>query len=234
MQQTIDLSILLPENANNTLLEQGIAQLQEYQAMRQLYNGAIREITTKLENLDDEFSTRYAHNPIHHMESRLKSLKSIVGKLHRKGLPLTLASAQEELFDIAGVRVICNYIDDIYDLANMLCNQGDVAVLRRRGAKPVYACGALVVDANSAQITVDGRPAALTAQEYRLLLLLISQPGRVWERGQLLQTLWDGAGAFVEDNTLTVTIKRLREKLGPEGGRIATVRGFGYRWEEKQ
>ena len=132
MQQTIDLSILLPENANNTLLEQGIAQLQEYQAMRQLYNGAIREITTKLENLDDEFSTRYAHNPIHHMESRLKSLKSIVGKLQRKGLPLTLASAQEELFDIAGVRVICNYIDDIYDLANMLCNQGDVAVLRRR------------------------------------------------------------------------------------------------------
>ena len=132
MQQTIDLSILLPENANNTLLEQGIAQLQEYQAMRQLYNGAIREITTKLENLDDEFSTRYAHNPIHHMESRLKSLKSIVGKLHRKGLPLTLASAQKELYDIAGVRVICNYIDDIYDLADMLCGQGDVAVLRRR------------------------------------------------------------------------------------------------------
>lgn len=132
MQQTIDLSILLPENANNTLLEQGIAQLQEYQAMRQLYNGAIREITTKLENLDDEFSIRYAHNPIHHMESRLKSLKSIVGKLQRKGLPLTLASAQKELYDIAGVRVICNYIDDIYDLANMLCNQGDVAVLRRR------------------------------------------------------------------------------------------------------
>ena len=132
MQQTIDLSILLPENANDTLLEQGIAQLQEYQAMRQLYNGAIREITTKLENLDDEFSTRYAHNPIHHMESRLKSLKSIVGKLHRKGLPLTLASAQKELYDIAGVRVICNYIDDIYDLADMLCGQGDVAVLRRR------------------------------------------------------------------------------------------------------
>lgn len=132
MQETVDLSILLPENANNTLLEQGIAQLQEYQAMRQLYNGAIREITTKLENLDDEFSTRYAHNPIHHMESRLKSLKSIVGKLHRKGLPLTLASAQAELYDIAGVRVICNYIDDIYDLANMLCSQADVEVLQRR------------------------------------------------------------------------------------------------------
>ena len=55
----------------------------------------------------------------------------------------------------------------------------------------------------------------------------------MWERGQLLQALWDDGGAFVEDNTLTVTVKRLREKLGAEGCRIATVRGIGYRWEEK-
>lgn len=107
------------------------------------------------------------------------------------------------------------------------------AVLRRRGTKQFYACGTLVVDARSAQVTVSGTPVALTAQEYRLLLLLIAQPGRVWERGQLLQTLWDEGGAFVEDNTLTVTVKRLREKLGGEGGHIVTVRGIGYRWEEK-
>lgn len=131
MQQTVDLSILLPEHTNNTLLEQGIAQLQEYRVMQQLYNGAIREITTKLKNLDDEFSTRYARNPIHHIESRLKSLKSIVGKLQRKGLPLTLGSAQQSLYDIAGIRVICYYIDDIYNLADMLCGQNDVEILRR-------------------------------------------------------------------------------------------------------
>ena len=107
------------------------------------------------------------------------------------------------------------------------------AVLRRRGVKQAYTFGALTVDARSAQITLDGAPVQLTAQEYRLLLLLISQAGRVWERGQLLQALWDEGGAFVEDNTLTVTVKRLREKLGPEGGRIATVRGIGYRWEDK-
>lgn len=107
------------------------------------------------------------------------------------------------------------------------------AVLRRRGVKQAYTFGALAVDARSAQITLDGAPVQLTAQEYRLLLLLISQAGRVWERGQLLQALWDEGGAFVEDNTLTVTVKRLREKLGPEGGRIATVRGIGYRWEDK-
>lgn len=107
------------------------------------------------------------------------------------------------------------------------------AVLRRRGPKQVYSFGDLTLDARSAQVTVNGVPVALTAQEYRLLLLLTSQAGRVWERGQLLQALWDDGGAFVEDNTLTVTVKRLREKLGAEGGRIATVRGIGYRWEEK-
>ena len=107
------------------------------------------------------------------------------------------------------------------------------AVLRRRGAKPAAAFGALTVDARSAQVTLDGAPVQLTAQEYRLLLLLVSQAGRVWERGQLLQALWDEGGAFVEDNTLTVTVKRLREKLGREGARVVTVRGIGYRWEDK-
>ncbi len=107
------------------------------------------------------------------------------------------------------------------------------AVLRRRGAKRDYRFGALAVDAQAAQVTLDGAPVALTAQEYRLLLLLVSHAGRVWERGQLLQALWDDGGAFVEDNTLTVTVKRLREKLGAEGARVATVRGIGYRWEDR-
>lgn len=107
------------------------------------------------------------------------------------------------------------------------------AVLRRRGAKPAAVFGVLTVDARSAQVTLDGAPVQLTAQEYRLLLLLVSQAGRVWERGQLLQALWDEGGAFVEDNTLTVTVKRLREKLGREGARVVTVRGIGYRWEDK-
>lgn len=106
------------------------------------------------------------------------------------------------------------------------------AVLRRRGAKREYRFGTLTVDAQAAQVTLAGAPVALTAQEYRLLLLLASHAGRVWERGQLLRALWDDGGAFVEDNTLTVTVKRLREKLGPEGARIATVRGIGYRWED--
>lgn len=107
------------------------------------------------------------------------------------------------------------------------------AVLRRRGAGERQRFGGLCIDARAAQVTLNGAALALTAQEYRLLLHLTSQPGRVWERGQLLQALWDDGGAFVEDNTLSVTIKRLREKLGSEGARITTVRGIGYRWEEQ-
>lgn len=106
------------------------------------------------------------------------------------------------------------------------------AIQRRRGAKQAYRFGALRIDAAAAQVFMDEVPLALTAQEYRLLLLFVSNPGCVLERGALLQALWDCDGNFVNDNTLTVTVKRLREKLGDTGTRIATVRGIGYRWEE--
>lgn len=131
MPVTPDLSSLLPGNVSQDMLEQGMSQLQEFRAMQQLYHGAIREIKTKLEILDDEFRTLYDHNPIHHIESRLKTLQSILEKLQRKGLPVSLQSAQSSLYDIAGVRVICNYIDDIYRLADMLCAQDDVELIRR-------------------------------------------------------------------------------------------------------
>ena len=76
-----------------------------YLEMAHLYDGAIRSIRTKLEILDREFSIHYASNPIHHIESRLKSPQSIVEKLQRKGFPVTIESAEEHLYDIAGVRI---------------------------------------------------------------------------------------------------------------------------------
>lgn len=112
-------------------IEAGLRQAQGYMEMVQLYNSAIREITTKLEILDSEFRLRYDHNPIHHIDSRLKSIASIVEKLRRKGEPVNIQSARERLTDIAGVRVVCNYIDDIYRIADVLSAQDDVAVLRR-------------------------------------------------------------------------------------------------------
>jgi len=106
--------------------------LEGYAMMQQLYNAAIREISTKLEILDEEFHIRYNHNPIHHMESRLKSPTSIAAKLKRKGQPVSVAAAQEHLLDIAGVRVICCYMEDIYKIAEVLLKQDDITLLRKR------------------------------------------------------------------------------------------------------
>lgn len=96
------------------------------------YQAAIREVQTKLENLDQEFQMRHQRNPIHSMQSRLKSLDSIVQKLQRKGIPISLASAMDCLTDIAGIRVICSYIDDIYTIAALLKKQDDVRIIRER------------------------------------------------------------------------------------------------------
>lgn len=102
-----------------------------YFSMRCRYQSAVREVQTKLEILDDEFESRHKRNPIHHMQSRLKSLESIVEKLNRKNLPLNMASAAEHLTDIAGIRVICPYIDDIYAIDELLTSQDDVRVVKR-------------------------------------------------------------------------------------------------------
>ncbi len=83
-----------------------------------------------------------------------------------------------------------------------------------------------------AKVTKSGKEIPLTAMEYKLLLTLVNAQGRVLTRSQLLEGIWDIAGDFVNDNTLTVYIKRLREKLeeDPQNPRIIqTVRGFGYR-----
>lgn len=97
-----------------------------------IYNSGIKEIRTKLEILDEEFQTKYAYNPIHHIESRLKSIKSIVKKVKEKNLPVTLENIKQNITDIAGIRVICNYIDDIYSVEKLLVSQNDVKLLRRR------------------------------------------------------------------------------------------------------
>lgn len=118
--------LLDPEN-NRDLLK----QLDGYLQTQQVYNAAIREVTTKLQILDDEFHSRYDHNPIHHMESRLKSPRSIVAKLKRREEEVSMESARRNLTDIAGIRVICCYIEDVYRIAELLIHQDDVKLLRK-------------------------------------------------------------------------------------------------------
>ncbi|MDD6331536.1 MAG: GTP pyrophosphokinase family protein [Clostridium sp.] len=97
-----------------------------------MYRGAIREIQTKLEVLNDEFSTRYQRNPISFIKSRIKSPESIIKKLHTRGYGISLESITENLHDVAGIRVICSFIDDIYEVAQMLTKQDDVTLLETK------------------------------------------------------------------------------------------------------
>lgn len=122
------VSKLLPVGSQ----EQIIDQLYQFIELEHLYESAIREVKTKLEILDSEFKTKYDYNPIHHIEDRLKSPQSIMEKLQRKGKPFNSENARATLNDIAGVRVICNYIEDIYAVAEYLTKQDDVDLINTK------------------------------------------------------------------------------------------------------
>ena len=122
----MDNAMMIPDTPTAAAFQQ------QYREMMQLYSAAVREVRTKVEILDEEFRTRYAHNPIHHIDSRLKSPQSMMKKLARKGLPQTLEAAEANLNDIAGMRIICNYLDDIYRIAELLRRQRDVEFVHMR------------------------------------------------------------------------------------------------------
>ena len=96
------------------------------------YRCAMLEIVTKFEVLNEQFSISYDRNPIESIKSRLKTVGSIHDKLLRKNLPFTIRSITDNLYDIAGVRVICSYIDDIYLLADCLVQQDDITLVEKK------------------------------------------------------------------------------------------------------
>ena len=104
--------------------------LQEFVSLQQVYEAGIKEIRTKLEILDDEFKVKHDHNPIHHIESRLKKPESIIKKAIDKDVTLTEKEIMRHIHDIAGIRVICNYIDDVYVVAQLLINQDDIKLIK--------------------------------------------------------------------------------------------------------
>lgn len=104
----------------------------EILVMQNLYDSAVKQLTVKLEVLNNEFNVLYARNPIHHIESRLKSPDSIIAKLIKKNLPVTIETAKKHLNDIAGVRVVCNYIDDVYSVAEILLRQTDIELVKKQ------------------------------------------------------------------------------------------------------
>ena len=106
--------------------------LHDAKGLMSRYRCAIMEEETKFKVLNEELSLQSDHNPIESIKSRLKAPESIFGKLKRKRLPVTLESIEGNLFDIAGVRVICCFIDDIYMLADCLIRQDDVTLIEMK------------------------------------------------------------------------------------------------------
>ena len=106
-----------------------VSQARQFQQVMMMYTCAIREVKTKLEVLNDELSVRNQRNPIEMIKSRVKKPMSIVEKLQRRGLPISLESMVDHLDDVAGIRVICSFVDDIYEVADMLVRQDDITVV---------------------------------------------------------------------------------------------------------
>ena len=122
----------MPHDKLTSLPPEWCELAEHFYSLRFRYQSALREVRTKLEILNDEFQMRHSRNPIHHMESRIKKPDSILQKLRRKGLPLTPEAAMENLHDIAGIRVVCAYLNDAYTIADLLCSQDDIHLLQTR------------------------------------------------------------------------------------------------------
>lgn len=107
-------------------------------------------------------------------------------------------------------------------------------VLARSGkGSAVLHCQNVSIDTETGKVSVGGSEVALTKLEYRILSSLMAYPGKLFSREEILAEIWDVSGNFVNDNTLSVTVKRIREKLGDTDGHfIKTIRGMGYRVEK--
>lgn len=113
-------------------IEHVFEEEEEFSRMLMMYNCAIREVSTKLEVLNDDLSVKRQRNPIEQIKSRIKHPGSIASKLRAKGKPLTVESVKQNLNDVAGIRVICAFLDDIYKVADMLTKQDDIQLVHMK------------------------------------------------------------------------------------------------------
>ncbi len=151
-----------------------------------------------------------------------------------------LTAADEETSIIRGLDLGGDdYITKPFRLGELLSR---IRALLRRAARgredgAVLKSGSLMIDTQSLKVYRDGEALELTGAEYRLLCLLVKNAGRILTRSMILDALWDGNGNYVDDNTLSVYIRRLREKIEKDPSSpqsLLTVRGLGYQWKEQE
>ena len=131
MQQELQTSVMgiHPKIQN---VDEFFDNAQEFNKLMMMYNCAIKEVTTKFDVLNDDMSVRFQRNPIETVKSRIKKPRSIVKKLIKNELPVTLESVSENLNDVAGVRVICSFVDDIYKVKEIFLKQDDITLIAEK------------------------------------------------------------------------------------------------------
>lgn len=112
--------------------EERNSEVQTWNEVTLVYSSALKQVNTKLEILNDEFQHVHQYNPIEHIKSRLKTPESIVKKLKKYGQESTIENMVTYVNDIAGIRVICSFTNDIYEIADMISNQSDIKVIEVR------------------------------------------------------------------------------------------------------
>lgn len=117
---------------SDEVIEWGKPIMQNFSKLMAYYRCALMEIETKFNVLNEEFSLRYDRNPINSIKTRLKSFQSMRDKLQRKGIDLAVNSIEENLNDVAGVRVICAFTDDVFMLAEALLKQDDITLVEAK------------------------------------------------------------------------------------------------------
>lgn len=117
-------------NFNDGMIEDFFVNSKKFMSLMMMYRSAIREIKTKLEVLDDEFSIEHKRNPIASIQSRIKKPESIYQKLTKLGYEVTTENIREHLNDVAGIRVVCPFLEDIYHVADLLASQDDIKLIK--------------------------------------------------------------------------------------------------------
>ena len=143
---------------------------------------------------------------------------------------LFLTACDDEVQVVRGLDAGADdYVTKPFKLLELLSR---IRALLRRSKATVYNCENISVDINTMTVKRDGENIFVTPTEFQILSALIRNSGVIVTRSVLLENIWDEGGSFIDDNTLSVHISRLREKIGAE--HIVTVRGIGYRWEDSQ
>ncbi len=134
-QSVIEINELVPvampyENDMERLADMTEEFSRSIDPVLRMYNAAMSAATARLEIIKDEFKYRKLRCPIHHIDTRLKSAQSILGKLQKKDMALTLSAACNNIYDIAGIRVVCPYIKDVYLIRDRIMAQDDIVIMK--------------------------------------------------------------------------------------------------------